>query len=100
MSKPWRLSLSDGLKRIAEGGLSASEWTRSLLERIDALDEKILAWAHVDRDGALAEARAIDERLASGEGNGPLGAEPSATRTSWTSPVCRAKRTLRFSKAK
>ena len=73
MSEPWRLSLSDGLKRIADGGLSASEWTRSLLERIDALEEKLLAWAHLDGEGALAAAGAIDERLASGEGNGPLG---------------------------
>lgn len=73
MSEHWRLSLSDGLRKIAEGGLSATEWTRSLLERIDALEDTILAWAHVEGEGALAEAKAIDERLASGEGNGPLG---------------------------
>ena len=73
MNEPWRLSLSDGLRNIAEGGLSAVEWTRSLLGRIDALEDKILAWAHVEEEGALSEARAVDERLASGEGNGPLG---------------------------
>ncbi len=73
MNEPWCLSLSDGLRNIAEGGLSASEWTRSLLERIDALEGKILAWAHVEGEGALAEAKAVDERLANGEGNGPLG---------------------------
>ena len=72
MSEPWRLSLSDGLRRIGEGGLSATEWTRSLLERIEALEDKILAWAHVDGEGALAEAGAIDERLAAGEGSGSL----------------------------
>ena len=58
MSEPWRLSLSDGLRKIEEGGLSSSEWTRSLLERVDALDGKLLAWAHVDREGALAGAKA------------------------------------------
>ena len=63
MSEPWRLSLSDGLRSITEGGLSATEWTRSLLERIDALEGKLHAWAHVDREGALAGAKAIDERL-------------------------------------
>ena len=73
MSEPWRLSLSDGLRKINEGGLSATEWTRSLLERIDALEGKLLAWAHVEGEGALAEAKVVDERLASGEGNGPLG---------------------------
>ena len=73
MSEPWRLSLSDGLRKIEEGGLSASEWARSLLERIDALDGKLLAWAHVDREGALAGAKAIDERIADGQGSGALG---------------------------
>ena len=38
MSDPWRLSLSDGLAKIGEGALSCSEWTRSLLNRIDALE--------------------------------------------------------------
>ena len=53
--------------------MSASEWTRSLLERIEALEGKLLAWAHVEGEGALDSAKAIDERLASGEGSGPLG---------------------------
>lgn len=73
MSETWRLSLSDGLRRIEEGGLSASEWTRSLLDRIDALEGKLLAWAHVDGEGALASARAVDERLAEGNESGSLG---------------------------
>ena len=72
MSESWRLSLSDGLRRVAEGGLSASDWTRSLLDRIDAVEGKIQAWAHVDGEGALAGAKAVDEGLAAGEGSGPL----------------------------
>ncbi len=73
MSEYWRLSLSDGLMSINDGGLSATAWTRSLLDRIDMLEEKILAWAHVDRGGALAGAKAIDERLAAGQESGSLG---------------------------
>ena len=72
MSEPWRLSLSDGLRNIAEGGLSAVEWTRSLLERIDALESTLLAWAHVEGEGALESAKAVDERLAAGEDCGSL----------------------------
>ena len=73
MSEHWRLSLSDGLRKITEGGLSASEWTRSLLERIDALEKTLLAWAHLEGKGALAEAGSIDERLAAGQECGALG---------------------------
>ena len=76
MREPWRLSLSDGLRSIREGGLSASEWTRSLLERIDAVDTEVRAWAHVDKAGALARAKAIDERNAGGACVEPLAGAP------------------------
>ena len=72
MGEPWRLSLSDGLRCIEKGSLSASEWTRSLLERIDALEEEIRAWAHVDREGALNAAKTMDERFVAREERGPL----------------------------
>ena len=38
MSEHWRLSLSDGLRRMEEGALTAAEWVRSLLSRIDACE--------------------------------------------------------------
>lgn len=76
MREPWRLPLSEGLRRVREGGLSAVEWTRSLLERIDAVEPGVRAWARVDGAGALARAKTIDERLAEGGGVGPLAGAP------------------------
>lgn len=72
MREPWRLSLSDGLRSIREGGLSALEWTRSLLARIEAVEPEVRAWAHLDGEGALRQAGRVDARRASGEGGGPL----------------------------
>ncbi len=35
MTEPWRLTLSEGMDRMNQGSLTASEWIRSLLARID-----------------------------------------------------------------
>src|SRR5262249_9625210 len=48
------------------------------LERIEALDGEIKAFAHLDRDHALAQARALDERRAQGHSIGPLHGIPVA----------------------
>ena len=40
---------------------SAVEQTQACLDRIDARDEQVRAWAYLDHDGALAQARAVDE---------------------------------------
>ncbi len=72
MRELWRLSLSEGVRNVCERGLSAAEWTRSLLRRIDAVERKVRAWAYVDKAGALEAARAIDERLANRSESPPL----------------------------
>jgi aspartyl-tRNA(Asn)/glutamyl-tRNA(Gln) amidotransferase subunit A len=56
--------------------LSPVEVTRSLLDRLDALQPKINAFCLVDRDGALAAARASEERWQRGEMGGRLDGVP------------------------
>ena len=70
----WRLTLSEGLRRLDEGTLTAAEWTRSLLERIEACEDRVKAWVQVDREGALAAARAADERRKAGGAHALAGA--------------------------
>ncbi len=62
-----RLSAADLAGRIAAGEVSSVEATEACLQRIGAVDERVHAFLHVDRDGALAAARAVDERRAAGE---------------------------------
>jgi aspartyl-tRNA(Asn)/glutamyl-tRNA(Gln) amidotransferase subunit A len=80
MAEAWRLTLSEGLDRMAEGSLSAADWTRSLLGRIDALDDRVKAWTQVDRQGALAAAERADAARAGGEALGPLAGAPYAAK--------------------
>jgi aspartyl-tRNA(Asn)/glutamyl-tRNA(Gln) amidotransferase subunit A len=63
---------------IAAGDVSAVEVAEAHLERIDAVDGAVHAFLHVDRDGALAAARAVDDRRSAGEELGPLAGVPLA----------------------
>jgi len=56
--------------------LSPVEVTRALLDRLDSLEPKINAFCLVDRDGALAAARASEARWLRGEQTGALDGVP------------------------
>ena len=63
---------------VAGGQASAVEVATAHLDRIDAVDGRVHAFLHVDTDGALAAARAVDERRATGGELGPLAGVPLA----------------------
>ncbi|OIV36767.1 aspartyl/glutamyl-tRNA amidotransferase subunit A [Mangrovactinospora gilvigrisea] len=63
---------------IASGEASAEEAARAHLDRIGAVDEKVHAFLHVDTEGALRAARAVDAKRAAGEKLGPLAGVPLA----------------------
>jgi aspartyl-tRNA(Asn)/glutamyl-tRNA(Gln) amidotransferase subunit A len=63
---------------IASGETSAVEVTRAHLDRIRAVDGRVHAFLHVDSDGALAAAQAVDARRAAGDPLGPLAGVPLA----------------------
>ena len=58
--EPHTLSASEAVARMAAGELSAETLVRSCLERIDTRDAQVHAWAHLDRDAALVQARRAD----------------------------------------
>lgn len=69
---------------IAAGQVSAVEVTRAHLERIDATDDRVSAFLHVDRDAALASAAAVDAARADGQPAGPLAGIPVAVKDVFT----------------
>ncbi|MFC8716270.1 Asp-tRNA(Asn)/Glu-tRNA(Gln) amidotransferase subunit GatA [Kitasatospora sp. NPDC057198] len=69
---------------IARGEVSAVEVAQAHLDRIDAVDKKVNAFLHVDHEGALAAARAVDAKRASGAGLGPLAGVPLALKDVFT----------------
>ena len=65
---------------IAAGEVSAVEVAQAHLDRIAAVDQRVHAFLHVDTDGALAAAAAVDARRAAGEELGPLAGVPVAVK--------------------
>ena len=61
-----RLDAAATAEAVASGQASAVEVTQAHLDRIDAVDGAVNAFVHVDTEGALRAARAVDEKRASG----------------------------------
>jgi Asp-tRNA(Asn)/Glu-tRNA(Gln) amidotransferase A subunit family amidase len=69
--EPFELSALDAAALIRDGRITSEELVHSCLEQIERLEPSVQAWAYLDRDYALQQARAADE--AKRDGN-PLGA--------------------------
>lgn len=66
------LTAAEAAAQIARGDLSAEDYTRACLERVEAAEPKVQAFSHLDKEYALAQARARDKHRASGVPLGPL----------------------------
>ncbi|MGD9934594.1 MAG: amidase family protein, partial [Dehalococcoidia bacterium] len=74
----WELTTSDAARLIASLELSPVTYLQEQLARIDAIDPQIKAWAYIDRDRALSEAKLLEAEAASGNLRGPLHGVPLA----------------------
>lgn len=63
-------------ERIARGEVSAVELTQACLARIDEREEQVGAWAHLDAELALSQAKAVDAHRQTGRPLGPLHGVP------------------------
>ncbi len=61
---------------IGDGRLTSEELVASCLDRITEVDDKVQAWAFLDRDHALKQARAADQARKEGKPCGPLHGVP------------------------
>jgi Asp-tRNA(Asn)/Glu-tRNA(Gln) amidotransferase A subunit family amidase len=66
------LTATDAARLIAGGALSSEDHVRACLARIEETEPAVQAWAHLDPEFALAQAREADLRRMRGEPCGPL----------------------------
>lgn len=67
MSQPlYTLSAVEGAARIADRSITSEALVRSCLERIEEREADVGAWTYLDRDAAVAAARAIDQGSCTG----------------------------------
>ena len=64
--------------RVRRGEVTASTALAESLSAIDARNDELNVFLHVDRDGAEARARAVDDAVAAGRDPGPLAGVPVA----------------------
>ena len=60
------------------GEITSVELTQAHLDRISAVDSQVHAFLHVDTEGALSQAKSVDDARARGEKVGPLAGVPLA----------------------
>jgi aspartyl-tRNA(Asn)/glutamyl-tRNA(Gln) amidotransferase subunit A len=70
--KPYRLSITEAARRISSRELSPVELTRSALERIDEVDNRLNAFVVVAAEQALETAAIAEKEIADGGYRGPL----------------------------
>src|SRR5690349_8221910 len=70
------LGASEAARMIREGAVTSVELVQACLERVREVDGQVQAWAFLDPAYALAQARAADERRASGQAIGVLHGVP------------------------
>jgi aspartyl-tRNA(Asn)/glutamyl-tRNA(Gln) amidotransferase subunit A len=75
-----RLSAAELAHALGSREVSSVEAVQAHLDRIAAVDAEVHAYLHVDGDGAIAAARAVDQRRASGEDLHVLAGVPIAVK--------------------
>jgi Asp-tRNA(Asn)/Glu-tRNA(Gln) amidotransferase A subunit family amidase len=60
------LSATEAAAAIARGAASAEEYTLACLERIASIETEVQAFAHIDAEHALSQARALDRHKSEG----------------------------------
>ncbi len=74
--EPFELGVAAAAAAVAAGEITAEELTAACLARIAAEEPRVAAWAHLDPEHALAQARAADDRRRRGGPIGPLHGVP------------------------
>lgn len=65
-------------KKIASGEVTSVEATQAALDRMEKLEQEYNCFVRIDREGALAQAEAVQKRIDAGELKGPLAGVPVA----------------------
>jgi Asp-tRNA(Asn)/Glu-tRNA(Gln) amidotransferase A subunit family amidase len=74
--RPSELGLADAAAAVKDGRFSAFELVEDCLKRVGERDEQVQAWAFLDPEHALRQARAADDHRRAGRALGPLHGVP------------------------
>lgn len=67
-TEPYKLNATEALALMKAGNLTVQDYAKSLLSRIASRDSQVKAWAFIDPDFVLEQARKLDAIPASERG--------------------------------
>ncbi|KAJ4011379.1 hypothetical protein NW766_008023 [Fusarium irregulare] len=76
--EPWKLTAAEALTQIQADKLLVQEYARSLLERVNERDKDVQAWAYLDEETIMRQAKSLDE--VPKKNRGPLHGLPIAVK--------------------
>jgi len=59
--EPYRLTASQALSKFRDGSLTVEAYATSIVSRIQARDATVKAWAYLDPERVLAQAKQLDQ---------------------------------------
>ncbi len=74
------LPAAAAVQEIAKGAVSAEDYVRACLDRIAEVEPEVRAFAHLNPDHAIAQARVLDDHRMQGGALGPLHGIPVAVK--------------------
>jgi Asp-tRNA(Asn)/Glu-tRNA(Gln) amidotransferase A subunit family amidase len=92
--EPWKLTASEAFAQIQADKLSVQEYAKSLLERIDERDKDVQAWAYLDEEIIMQQAKSLDE--VPKKNRGPLHGLPIAVKDVIVAQTCQLSSTHRY----
>jgi Asp-tRNA(Asn)/Glu-tRNA(Gln) amidotransferase A subunit family amidase len=63
MMKPYCLTASEAVALMKDGSLTVEDYAKSLLARVKERNHVVKAWAYLDPEFVLAQARKLDQIL-------------------------------------
>jgi aspartyl-tRNA(Asn)/glutamyl-tRNA(Gln) amidotransferase subunit A len=77
-SQPWQWGAVEAATAVRDGAVTPLDLLESVLARIDAVEQSVRAFTHVDRDGANRQAEQLTRDAREGTFRGPLHGVPIA----------------------
>lgn len=59
--EPWQLTATEALAKFKDGSLTVEDYAKSLLVRIAKRDEAVKAWAYLDPEYVIEQAKKLDQ---------------------------------------
>jgi amidase len=59
--EPWQLTATEALAKFKDGSLTVEDYAKSLLARIAKRDEAVKAWAYLNPEYVIEQAKKLDQ---------------------------------------